>query len=213
MKKLPCKTIVWQKLWGKRPSVIHRWWFLIVYFYQHTCKAGSLCLAKLGKVCKATQATPALVPELWALWNEGSDTNTATLCSDPWAYNSPDWQHWHCTFGSVFWPTLGSKLGFTNSLLSHLSQAALLHYKLFPPLQRLIFCSVLVWSVNHQLWENSTCSDVSIYSLWFYDGIGGGRSTHMGLLYCCLLEFSLWFLIHTSGSSRERLSFLDQNRI
>lgn len=146
----------------KQPSVICRWWFLIVCFYQHACKAESLSLAKLCKVCKATQATPALVPKLWAL--EMRATNRATLCSDLWAYSS--WQHCHCSFGSVSWPTLMSKLGFTNSLLSQLSHAALLHCKPFPPLQRLI-CSAPVWTVNHQLWENSPCSDVSI-SLWFY---------------------------------------------
>lgn len=124
MKKLPCKTIVWQKLWGKRPSGISRWWFLIVYFYQHMCKAEPLCLATLCKVCKATQATPALVPEAWALWNEGSDSHQhSTLCSGLWAYPNTDWQHWHRTLGSVFWPTLVSKLGFTQ-VLSQLSQAA-----------------------------------------------------------------------------------------
>lgn len=169
MKKLPCKTIVWQKFWGKQPSVIRGWWFLIVHFYQCARTAESLCLAQLCKVCKATQAAPALLAELWALW-KGTVTPTQPQL---WSLGL-QWprQHCHCTSGSIFWPTLVSKLGFTNSLLSQLSQAFLPHCKLFPPLQRLI-CSVPVWSVNHQLWGNSTCSDVSIYSLWFHDRTGG----------------------------------------
>lgn len=88
------------------------------------CKAEALCLATLCKVCKATQATPVLVPEAGALWNEGSDSHQhSTLCSGLWAYPNTDWQHWHPNFGSVFWPTLVSKLGFTQ-VLSQLSQAA-----------------------------------------------------------------------------------------
>lgn len=120
MKKLPCKTIVWQKLWGKQPSVISRWWFLIVYFYQHHAKQkpsvwlGCVRFAKphrrLLRWCQRQEPC-----EMRAV----THISTATLCSDLWAY----WQHWHPNFGSVFWPTLVSKLGFTQ-VLSQLSQAA-----------------------------------------------------------------------------------------
>lgn len=100
-KKLPHKTTVWNKYWGNDLLVQD---FSLCISIKGAKENPSSCL-KLGEVCKDTQTTSSLLPEPWIMWNEGSDRR-ANRQEPHRTYNNSTWQHWHCIFGSVFWPAL-----------------------------------------------------------------------------------------------------------